>query len=406
MSINLKYRLFRVANYGVLGTDNFKEKKILQIYNIFILLVSINVFIIGVLLWIFSFYFQIIVATSSLFALMFSLYLNKKGRTLISKIFIIQYFIICVLLALCVFSFLTIFPLFFFLIILYCTLIFSDKEKKLMLFFIIQCVLLLLLSLTSLYKLLPNYNLLPTSEFANMNFICIVGFIFFLFTFIYFHTDYQRKLELKYFAMNNRLQKRNESNAQNNSNNKKLLTIISVSLQQNLADYKTFFADYTNLLKNGAHQTIKMEELFEKMSFKNKKIEELINFRFTNNRDMLLKDNFERCIIQQKSEEIITKFGIKNTIVNRTTDFEIKIYSDLYNSFLIEILKEKKLMYKPKKIELNFHISTKLNLGEIDTTCFDLLGIKVHHSFDAQLGLLVIEICFLKNPDNTAIYYA
>jgi hypothetical protein len=406
MPIKLKYRLFRVANYGVLGTDNFKEKKILQIYNIFTLLVTLNVFLIGVLLWIFSFYFQIIVATSSLFALMFSLYLNKKGRTLISKIFIIQYFIICVLLVLCVFSFLTIFPLFFFLIILYCTLIFSDKEKKLMLFFIIQCVLLLLLSLTPLYKLLPNYNLLPTSEFANMNFICIVGFIFFLFTFIYFHTDYQRKLELKYFAMNNRLQKRNESNAQNNSNNKKLLTIISVSLQQNLADYKTFFADYTDLLKNGAHQTIKMEQLFEKMSFKNKKIEELINFRFTNNRDMLLKDNFERCIIQQKSEEIISKFGIKNTIVNRASDFEIKIYSDLYISFLIEILKEKKMMYNPKKIVLNFHVTTKLKFCEIDTTCFNLLGIKVYHSFDIQLGLLLIEVCFLKNPDNKAIYYA
>lgn len=406
MSINLKYRLFRVANYGVLSTDNFKEKKILQIYNIFILLVSINVFVIGILLWLFSFYGQIIACITSLLALLFSLYLNKKEYTLISKIFIIQYFVICVLLVLCVFGFLTIFPLFFFLIILYCTLIFSDKEKKLMQFFIIQCVLLLLLSLTPLHKLLPNYNLLPATDFSNMNFICIIGFIFFLFTFIYFHTDYQRKLELKYHAMNNRLQKRNETNSQNNSNNKKHLTIISVSLQQNLTDYKALFANYTELQKNAAHQKTKMEELFEKMSFKNKKIEELINFRFTNDRGALLKDNFERCIIQQKSGEILSKTNYKNYTINRFNDFEITIYFDLYASFLIEILKEKTALYKPKNTELNFHINSNSNPYTANNNCFDLLGIKVFHSFDSKLGLLIIEICFLKNPDNTAIYYA
>ena len=137
MPINLKYRLFRVVNYGIYSTDNFKEKKILQTYNVFLLLVLINVLIIGVLLGFYSFFKQIISVVVSLVALSFSLYFNKKGHTFISKIFIIQYFISCVLIVLCVFGFFTIFPLFFFLIILYCSLIFNNKEKKIMLFFII-----------------------------------------------------------------------------------------------------------------------------------------------------------------------------------------------------------------------------------------------------------------------------
>ena len=128
--MNLKYRFFKVVNYGIYSTENFKEKKILQIYNIFLVLVLINVLIIGVLLWFYSFHKQIIFVVFSLIAFLFSLYLNKKGHTCLSKIFIIQYFIICVLIVLCVFSFLTIFPLYFFLIILYCSLIFSNKEKK------------------------------------------------------------------------------------------------------------------------------------------------------------------------------------------------------------------------------------------------------------------------------------
>ena len=89
MQILLKYKIFRIANYGVMNTVNFKEKKTLQIYNVFLLLVCANVFLMSILLIIFGFYRQLIPAFLSLLSLSFSLYLNKKGHTLISKIFII-----------------------------------------------------------------------------------------------------------------------------------------------------------------------------------------------------------------------------------------------------------------------------------------------------------------------------
>ena len=402
--MNLKYQLFKVVNYGVYSTDNFKEKKILQIYNVFLFLVLINVLIIGVLLWFYSFHKQIISVVVSLAALAFSLYLNKKGRTSLSKIFIIQYFIICVLIVLCMFSFFTIFPLFFFLIILYCSLIFNNKERNIMLFLIIQCVVLLLISLTPLYKLLPNYNLLPTSEISNMNLICIIGFIFFLFTFIYFHTEYQRKLELKYLATNVRLLKRNETNLQNNNNNKKLLSIISLSLQQKLSEYKSLFEAYTDSLKNLPEQTDSRVKLFEKMNLKNKKIEELINFRFTNNREVLLKANFEKFKIQGKTRKIIAKEQIKNTLVTSNSDFEIFIHADLYTIFLTEMIKEKRSVYNPKKTYLNFKTSTQNEVSCLVDNCLNLFGINVCCFFNNQQEFLVIEIYFSTSPDNTAIY--
>lgn len=402
--MNLKYRFFKVVNYGIYSTENFKEKKILQIYNVFLVLVLINVLIIGVLLWLYSFHKQIICIVFSLAALLFSLYLNKKGHTCLSKIFIIQYFIICMLTTLCLFSFFTIFPLFFFLIILYCSLIFNNKEKNIMLFLIIQCVVLLLISLTPLYKLLPNYNLLPTSKISNMNLVCIIGFIFFLFTFIYFHTKYQRKLELKYTAINIRLQKRNEINLQNNNNNKKLLSIISVSLQQKLSEYKSLFEAYTSSLNNFPDQINKRAVLIEKMNSKNKRIEELINFRFTNNREVLLNDNFEKYKIQEKSRKILAKEQIKNTLVTSNSDFEIYIHTDLYGIFLTEMVKEKRAIYNPKKIYLNFKKTTQNEVSCMVDTCLNLFGINVCCFFNNQQESLVIEIYFITNTDNTAIY--
>ncbi len=405
MPINLKYRLFRVVNYGIYSTDNFKEKKILQTYNVFLLLVLINVLIIGVLLGFYSFFKQIISVVVSLVALSFSLYINKKGHTFISKIFIIQYFISCVLIVLCVFGFFTIFPLFFFLIILYCSLIFNNKEKKIMFFFIIQCIILLLISLTPLYRLLPNYNLLPPSEISNMNLICIIGFIFFLFTFIYFHTEYQRKLELKYLAINVRLQKRNETNLQNNNNNKKLLSIISLSLQQKLYEYKVLFEAYTDSLNNLPKQKDSSVKLFEKMKLKNKRIEELINFRFTNNKEVLLNDNFEKCKIQEKTRKIIAKEQIKNTLVTSNSDFEIYIHTDLYVVFLNEMIKEKRALYNPKKIYLNFKKSTQNEMSCLVDNCLNLFGINVCYFFNNQQEFLVVEIYFSTSPDKTAIYH-
>jgi hypothetical protein len=265
-------------------------------------------------------------------------------------------------------------------------------------------VVLLLISLTPLYKLLPNYNLLPTSEISNMNLVCIIGFIFFLFTFIYFHTKYQRKLELKYSAINIRLQRRNEINLQNNNNNKKLLSIISVSLQQKLSEYKSLFEAYTTSLDNFPDQINKRAVLFEKMNSKNKRIEELINFRFTNNREVLLNDNFEKYKIQEKTRKIIAKEQIKNTLVTSNSDFEIYIHTDLYGIFLTEMVKEKREIYNPKKIYLNFKKTTQNEVSCMVDTCLNLFGINVCCFFNNLQESLVIEIYFITNPDNTAIY--
>lgn len=405
MKINLKYKLFRIANYGVLENCNFKEKKILQIYNVFLLLVGLNVTVLGILLFVYKFYGQLLFMAISLLAIIFSLYLNKIGYTLISKIFVVQFFILCVLSILCIFSFYTIFPLFFFLIILYYSLIFFEKEKKLMLFFVFECVFFLFLSLTSLHKLLPNYNLLHASKIADMNLICIIAFIFFLFTFIYFHTDYQRKLEIKYINMNNRLQKRNDINEKNNKNNKKLLTIISISLQSNLLQYKTLFNSYLDIKKNNPEKTDQINNVFLLMSEKNKKIEELINFRFTRNREVLLDDMFESCKVKEKSKQILTNLYPNLFIVNIEDDFIINTHLDLYKNFLIEIINDLNSLYLPKKIMLNFDIYNTIDATIIENLSYNIFGINVSHKIDNQQEILQINFYFFKKVNKTAIYY-
>ena len=199
---------------------------------------------------------------------------------------------------------------------------------------------------------------------------------------------------MKYLAINVRLQKRNETNLQNNNNNKKLLSIISLSLQQKLYEYKVLFEAYTDSLNNLPKQKDSSVKLFEKMKLKNKRIEELINFRFTNNKEVLLNDNFEKCKIQEKTRKIIAKEQIKNTLVTSNSDFEIYIHTDLYVVFLNEMIKEKRALYNPKKNYLNFKKSTQNEMSCLVDNCLNLFGINVCYFFNNQQEFLVVEIYF------------
>jgi hypothetical protein len=405
MIINLKYRIFRIANYGILSASSFKEKKTLQIYNIYLLFLVVNVFILGVLLIIFGFYYQLYLIAITFIALLFSLYLNKKEYTLISKIFIIQYFILTIFIVLYVFSFKSIFTLYFFHVVLYCTLIFYDKERKIKIFFIIQSFLFLLFSLSPYHQKISTINFLKKSELSDINLICIIGFICLLFTFIYFQTDYQRKLELKYLLTNIRLQKRNQINKRDNYNNKKLLSIISTSLQLNLERYKILFKSYLDHLNEVPNDTKLIDSHFIKMSDKNKKIEELINFRFTNNREVFGQENFTKCLIKMQSLQILIDAGLNNITIDTTNDFEINMHLELYKLFLIEIIKDKKCMFRYEDIQLNFKLEHQSKFIVIDDNSFELMGFKVLCFFNSQIKKLNLDIYFLTPTDNRAIYY-
>ena len=405
MQILLKYKIFRIANYGVMNTVNFKEKKTLQIYNVFLLLVCANVFLMSILLIIFGFYRQLIPAFLSLLSLSFSLYLNKKGHTLISKIFIIQFHIVCVLSILIIFSFTSIFSLYFFLIILYCSLIFFESEKRIMLFFIIQCLFLLFISLTPIHKIFPDFYLLKGSDVSRMNLICIVGYLFFLFIFIYFHTEHQRKLEVKYLAMNKRLITRNEINKKNNNNSKKLLKIISTLLQLKLNHYKKLLDEYLTTVSETSKNQEDAEKLYLKMSMKNKEIEELINFRFTNNREALLIENYETCNIIEKSVSIINKMMVNNVKINKSDDFILTIHASLYENFLMEFIKNKLSSYNPKEILININCTDQVIDCVTKKNCFNIFGITVLYKQNLAKDVVYIQLLFQNNPDNKAIYY-
>lgn len=405
MQILLKYKIFRIANYGVINTINFKEKKTLQIFNVFLLLVCVNVFLMSILLIIFGFYGQLIPATLSFFSLVFSLFLNKRGHTLFSKIFIIQFHIISILTILIVFSFTSIFSLYFFLVILYCSLIFYESEKRIMLFFIIQCLFFLFIALTPLHGNFPKYYSLNRDEISKMNLICIVGYIFFLFIFIYFHTEYQRKLELKYLSMNKRLIIRNEINKKNNNNTKKLLKIISTSLQKNLEDYKNLFENYLTIINEKPNKLNEREKLYLRMSAKNKEIEELINFRFTNSRDALLQDNFITCGIKEKSMCVIKKMNLKNININTKNDFTLTFHQSLYETLLMETINNKISKYQPKEIFIEIDCTSKSIEYTSENAFFTLFGITISYNYNKVENKITLQFLFLFNPDDKAIYY-
>jgi hypothetical protein len=141
------------------------------------------------------------------------------------------------------------------------------------------------------------------------------------------------------------------------------------------------------------------------MSDKNKKIEELINFRFTNNREVFGQENFTKCLIKMQSLQILIDAGLNNITIDTTNDFEINMHLELYKLFLIEIIKDKKCMFRYEDIQLNFKLEHQSKFIVIDDNSFELMGFKVLCFFNSQIKKLNLDIYFLTPTDNRAIYY-
>lgn len=404
MKLFLKYKLLRTINYGVLSVENFNEKKNIQIYNTFLLLVFVNIVLYGLLLLFYKFYYQLFFIFLSFLVLLSAFRLNYLHKIYLSKLVVIQSFIIFITCVLSIFSFDTVFTLYFFLVILYCTLIFTEKETNEKIFFIVQCFILFFIALTSYKNLLPNLQFLSKDRIADMNFISIINLIIFLFTYIYFHTSYQHYREKKYNTLNQRLLENNLKIKHDNINKRKLVSITSSLLNAYFNSYNKLFDKYRNEISNQTLQTKKIEKYFLRLNELNNKIEEIINYQFSKNKTPLFLSNklFE---INSLTTKIIQKKYPK-VILKRSKNIILYIHSDLYTFFVIAILEGFKKKYQPNQIFIEIkHTKYPIEISQLNIKNINVLGIQVHHKFDKKNNM-IIAFYFFKYPEETAIYHA
>ena len=112
--------------------------------------------------------------------------LNYLHKIYLSKLVVIQSFIIFITCVLSILALTQCLPCIF-LVILYCTLIFTEKETNEKIFFIVQCFILFFIALTSYKNLLPNLQFLSKDRIADMNFISIINLIIFLYLHLLSH---------------------------------------------------------------------------------------------------------------------------------------------------------------------------------------------------------------------------
>ena len=404
MKLYLKYKFLRIINYGIFSVENFNEKKNIQIYNTFLLLVFLNIFLYGILLTIYQFYYQLGFIFLSFVLISFALLLNYKNKILLSKIVIIQSFILFIVFVLCIFSFDTVFTLYFFLVNLYSTLIFNEKETKQKLFFIIQCFILFFIALTPYKNYLPNLQLLPKEKIADMNLISIIDFIVFLFTYIYFHTSYQHYRENKYNLLNTRLYENNLKIKHDNINKRKLVSISSSLLNSYFTSYSNLFNQYRQEINNRIKEFEKIDVYYSRLNTLNNKIEEVINYQFSKDKTSLLL-TYKTHEINEITSQIIQK-KFKHVHLRNTDIFRLNIHYDLYYFFVLDIIEGFTKKYHPN----NIYIETKpqeypTEIVPSNSKIINVLGIQVHYKFDINNDLIII-LYFFKYPDQTAIYHA
>lgn len=402
MKLNLKYKCLRIINFGIHSVENFNDKKNIQIYNTFLLLVFLTISFYGILLFIYQFYYQIIFIALSYVVILIALYLNYINKISLSKIFVIQSFILYILTVLCVFSFDTVFTLYFFLIILYSTLIFTAKETKIKLFFIIQCFLFFFIALTSYKTMLPNFRLLPRAKIADMNFISIIDFIIFLFTYIYFHTSYQHYKEKKYNTLNTKLYQNNLKIKYKTNNKRKIVTITSNLLNDYLNRYSALFKKYSQGIQSDNNTTVIIENDYVQLNNLNRKIEEVINYQFSKDKNSALL-TLEKQNLFSITKKILDS-NFEHICVSKTKIEIVKIHYDLYAYFLIELIKDFSEKYNSKTIHIELKTESDLTkISPKEKVSISILGIQVYYQFLSNKELNLV-LYFFKHPDQTAIY--
>lgn len=403
MKLNLKYKFLRIINYGVLSVENFNERKNIQIYNTFLVLVFVNIFLYGILLAAYQFYYQLWFIILSFIILILAFRLNYFNKILLSKIVVIQSFTLFIVCVLSIFSFDTVFTLYFFLVILYSTLIFTEKETNQKIFFILQCFLLFFVALTSYKNILPNFKLLPQEKIADMNFISIINLIIFLFTYIYFHTNYQHYREKKYNTLNERLLENNLKIKHDNINKRKLVSITSSLLNFYFTSYSDLFEKYRREINNQNTRTKKIDDYYIRLNELNKKIEEVINYQFSKNKTSLLL-TYKTFEINALTTQIIQDESIAARVSNMEK-LTLNIHYDLYYFFVIDILNGFIKKYQPSQIFIEISSSTStIEINASNSKTINVLGIQVHYKFDMNNDL-IITFYFFDNPDQTAIYH-
>lgn len=403
MKLNLKYKFLRIINYGVLSVENFNERKNIQIYNTFLLLVFVNIFLYGILLAVYQFYSQLWFILFSFLVLTFALKLNYYNKILLSKVVVIQSFILFIVSVLSIFSFDTVFTLYFFLVILYSTLIFTEKETNQKIFFILQCFLFFFVALTSYKNILPNFQLLPQEKIVDMNFISIINLIIFLFTYIYFHTSYQHYREKKYNTLNERLLENNLKIKHDNINKRKLVSITSSLLNFYFTSYSDLFEKYRREINNQNTRTKKIDDYYIRLNELNKKIEEVINYQFSKNKTSLLL-TYKTFEINALTTQIIQDESLAARVSNMEK-LTLNIHYDLYYFFVIDILNGFIKKYQPSQIFIEISSSTStIEINASNSKTINVLGIQVHYKFDMNNDL-IITFYFFENPDQTAIYH-
>ena len=406
MNLALKIKLFRIINFGAIDVDNFSDKKNIQIYNIFILMVFSNVGLYGLLLLLNNFVDLFYFTLGCLVILFFGLYLNYKNEVVLSKIIVIQFYILVIMTVISIFSYDTLFTLYYFLVILFCTIVFNEKETKQKLFFITQCFVLLFISLTHYKNYLININLLPENLIRNVNLINTIIFLVFLFIYIFFHTIYREYKEKKYDTINYRLHLSNVKIRKYNTTKRVLVSTTSNLLESYFNFYTTFYEQYIGELKNVSKNKEKIVNYYNQLNDLNFKIEEVLNYQFSNNQNTLLV-NFSEYEITKLTQEILHENYreiYREIYINRAETINIKIHYDLYRFFLYEIMKYFKEKNNPKFIYISIekkNVQEQMNLYNSDL--FDALGIYVLYNIEENT-ILNIKLIFSENPNYTAIY--
>lgn len=331
----------------------------------------------------------------------FLFYFHKKGKYLLSKVFIILYLNVMIFFGSLYFS-QPLLSYYYLPVIVASTFIFNSKEIKYL--FTVNCVsiLLLLLENTTLNRYLPSYHQDMTTD--KSNFVLLYGNISFILSLMFVYLYYINTKAKKLINLNKKL-KESKKNLKEQSRDHFLFSEASNHF---LKSPIYIFNAFIDKIENGIKENKSYEEMESYFSVIKHSIDEeekFINNMFDYNKIILSTAKKKKTNVVLLIDKILTIFKNNNpnfnyTISEKKTNITAEIDEALFEKILL-VIAENAYLYNNNPIKTLNIICTEY-LKKVNITFVDN-GIGINPVFTEKIFKPYVRLNTIENIPGTGI---
>lgn len=305
--LKLKKLFSALVNYGVSNEKDESKQKYIVMMNLISLVSFSGLFSTGFILVFLNEYFQAFLHFIGGFVWLLPIYINRNGLKLASRLIVIFYSGIVLLLCSCWFTHYSTLDNYFLIVAITCLFLFSPQEKNWLMVCISFCLILFVIESTPLQEYLPAYNTLTGQRLAITNIVLLIGQIILILldvvSFVYLNTIRENSLIQKQKALEDAQHK-----VQVQNDDLQTFSIAASHSMQTPIQVCTFFLE--KVISNPiVYQNYELKENVEITQNGLRQIDQLVSGLFSYNHIINIENEMERFNVQAEL------YNIRDTIL-------------------------------------------------------------------------------------------